>query len=115
MSDFDPLVLLFVARESLGQLFWPLLAGAALLFLAVLAAGLRAWRRHALGRPLRHAALAGLFVAVAATFAVPAWTLVGLDALNGVVDIAAAFLFGLIPGVVAAALVFVACTLRRTA
>lgn len=112
MSELDPVVLFHVAKESFGDSFWPLAAAAGLLAAAVLAAAIRAARHGGLGRPLGRALIAGLVVACAAVFLVPAWTAVGPGALNGAVDIAVAAMFALVPGAVAAALAFLFCAWR---
>lgn len=115
MNEIDPLVLYHVVREGLGVLFWPVSALLAVVTLALLAAVVRAWRRGRFGRILGRALLVGLAVTALATLAVPAWTLAGLDALNGPVDVAVAVLFALVPGSLAVAAVFItsAARLRR--
>lgn len=107
MSDFDPVVLFFIVRESLAGWFWPLLAIAAVLAVALMAATLRARRRHLVGRSLLRALAVGAAVTVVAAFAVPAWTLAPLGALTGGLDVLFAVLFALVPGSVAAAVVYV--------
>jgi hypothetical protein len=108
MSDFDPVVLFSILQESLDTLFWPVLGGAAVLGLAVVAAAVRAAGRGRFGRTLLHGAVAGVVVAAVAFVLVPAWTQADLASLGGVTDVVLALLFALAPGAVAAAVVFVA-------
>ncbi|WP_374447038.1 DUF5368 family protein [Stella sp.] len=116
MRDFDPLAILSIVEESMGILLWPAAVLAAALLAGVLWAAIRLRRS---GRPARRPLAVAVVAALAATaglaFAVPAWTLAGVDALNGPVDYLFAVLMALAPAAGIAALVFVAAALRCTA
>lgn len=116
MRDFDPLAMLSIFQESMGSLLWPAVALVAVLLAAVawVAIRLRRSRRPA-WRPLAMAAVAALVATIGLAFAMPAWTLAGIDALHGPVDYVFAILMALVPAAGIAGLVFVAAALRCTA
>jgi uncharacterized membrane protein len=107
MSDFDPVTLFFILHESIGIWLWLLLglAGVLLAGIAVSALKLRRAGRPAT-RPVVAALIVGAIATVAATFAVPGWTLADPGALGPAVDYAFAILFALVPGVIVGAFIF---------
>lgn len=113
MSDFNPETLFFILYESIGVWLWLLLG-----LVVVLLAGIvmSALKLHRAGRSMKRsflaALIAGLVVAVAATFAVPVWTLADIGALGAVIDYAFAFLLALVPGAIVAALIFMLAARR---
>lgn len=113
MSDFDPVTLFFIARESLGVWLW-LLLGLAVVLLAGIAGGVLKLRRagRPATRPLMAALIVGAVATLAATFAVPGWTLAGPGALGSAIDYAFAILFALVPGASIGALVFMLAASR---
>jgi hypothetical protein len=120
MSDFDPVAIFFILHESMGVWLW-LLLGAALVLLAGMVLSVLRLRRagRSAMRPVVAASVVGLIVAVAATFAVPAWTLADAGALSAAIDYVVAFLFALVPAAFVAGLVFMLaarlCAARGTA
>jgi hypothetical protein len=120
MSDFDPVAIFFILHESMGVWLW-LLLGAAVVLLAGIVMSARRLRRagRSAMRPVVAASVIGLIVAVAATFAVPVWTLADPGALSAAIDYIVAFLFALVPAAFVAALVFMLaarfCAVRGTA
>lgn len=113
MSDFDPVTVFFIVRESMGAWLWPLLALAVMLLIGFVASALKLRRAgQSVKRPILAALVVGLVVAVAATFIVPGWTLADVSALGAAVDYVFAFLFALVPGTIVAVLVFI-LTARR--
>ncbi|MBN9581169.1 MAG: DUF5368 family protein [Afipia sp.] len=107
MSDFNPITLFFILYESMGVWLWLLLTLALVLFVGIVASALNLRRAgRPAKRPILAALIAGSIVTLAATFAVPVWTLADIGALSAAVDYIFAFLFALIPGAVIAALVF---------
>lgn len=109
MRDFDPVALLAILEESLGDWFWPVAALGAALAVAVVVAAIRLARPGRSGRrPVAMAVAAGAVAAVGFFFVVPAWTLAGIDSLNGSIDYLMAAAMALVPAAVVAALVFVA-------
>lgn len=113
MSDFNPVTLFHILHESLGVWLWLLLALALVLLFGIVTAALKLRRA---GRPMRRpflaALIAGLVVAVIATFAMPIWTLADFGALRAAIDYATAFLLALVPGAIVAALVFMLAARR---
>lgn len=113
MSDFNPITLFFILYESVGVWLWLLLGLALVLFIGIVMSALKLYRAdRPMKRPILAALIAGLIVAVAATFAVPGWTLADVGALSAVIDYAFAFLFALVPGVIVAALLFILAARR---
>ncbi|MDT3683670.1 MAG: hypothetical protein RO009_01325 [Pseudorhodoplanes sp.] len=113
MSDFNPITLFFILYESVGLWLWLLLGLSLVLFIGIVMSALKLYRAdRPMKRPILAALIAGLIVAVAATFAAPSWTLADVGALSAVVDYAFAFLFGLVPGVIVAALLFMVAARR---
>jgi hypothetical protein len=107
MSDFDPVTLFFIASESFGAWLW-LLLGLAIALLAGIVASALMLRRA--GRPPTRPVIAALVVGavatLAATFAVPGWTLAEPGALAAAIDYLFAILFALVPGATIGALIF---------
>ena len=107
MSDFDPVTLFFIAYESFGALLWVLLGLAAVLLVGIVISALKLRRA---GRPATRPVIAALVVGavatVAATFAVPGWTLAGPGALAAAIDYGFAALFALVPGAIVGAVIF---------
>jgi len=107
MADFNPVTLYFILYESLGAWLFALAGAAFLLLAGVIAMALRLRRAD---RPARRPVMAASAAAVLATavffFMVPGWTLSGIDALSGAVDILFATLLALVPGLAAGAIVF---------
>lgn len=108
MSDFNPATLFYILHESLGLWLWALLALAFGLLTGIVSSFVKLRRagRTAV-RPILVALLAGLISAAALTFAVPIWTLADPGALSAPIDYAIAFAFALVPGAIAASLVFI--------
>jgi hypothetical protein len=107
MSDFDPVTLFFILHESVGGWLWLLLALAGVL-LAGIAGGVLKLRRASrpATRPVMAALIVGSLATLAATFAVPGWTLADAGALAAAVDYLFAILLALVPGAIAGALIF---------
>lgn len=107
MADFDPVTLYFILYESLGAWLFALAGAAFLLLVGVI---VRALRLRRADRPARKPVMAAIAAAVPATavffFMVPGWTLAGIDALSGAIDILFATLLALVPGIAAGAIVF---------
>ena len=107
MSDFNPETLFFILYESIGVWLWLLLGLAFVLLVGIIMSALKLYRAGgSMKRPVLMALIAGLVVAVAATFSVPVWTLADAGALGAAVDYAFAFLLALVPGAIVAALIF---------
>ena len=113
MSDFDPVSLFFILYESMGVWLWLLFGLALVLPVGIVMRALKLYRAgQSMRRPAIMALTIGLIVAVAVTFAVPAWTLTDIGALGATVDYAFALLFALVPGTFIAALAFVLAARR---
>ncbi|BBK36574.1 hypothetical protein STAQ_16520 [Allostella sp. ATCC 35155] len=113
MRDFDPVALFAILEESLGDWFWPLVALTVALAVAVVLAAVRLRRPGRGGRrAVAMAIAAGAVAAIGFFFAVPVWTLAGIDSLNGPVDYLMAAAMALVPAAVVAALVFIAAAAR---
>jgi len=113
MSTFDPVKLFFILHETMGAWLWVLLATALALLAGVVLALFKLRRaRCPIARPLWVAIAAGLIAAVGLTFAVPIWSLADPGALSGLVDYLIAFSIALVPGTIAAALVFMMAARR---
>lgn len=113
MNDFNPATLFFILHESMGAWLWLLLGLAILLLAGIIASAVKLVRAGApMTRPLAAALIAGLVVAVAVSFAVPAWTMADLGALGAAVDYVFAFLLALVPGAIVAAGVFMLAARR---
>ncbi len=114
MSDFNPVTLYFILSESLGAWLWVLVALAVVRAAGIVVGTMRLRRAgRSAGVPLTMAVLLGAVVAVAATFAVPMWTLAGPDALTGGLDYAFALLFALVPAAIVGAVTYIAAALKR--
>ena len=107
MSDFDPVTLFFILHESVGGWLWLLLALAGVLLVGI-AGGVLKLRRASrpATRPVMAALIVGSLATLAATFAVPGWTLADLGALAAAIDYLFAILLALVPGAIAGALIF---------
>lgn len=113
MSDFNPETLFFILYESIGVWLWLLLGLAVVLLAGIVMSALKLHRAgRSMKRPFLAALIAGLVVAVAATFAVPVWTLADVGALGAVIDYAFAFLLALVPGAIVAAFIFMLAARR---
>ncbi|MCC6887412.1 MAG: hypothetical protein IT536_02540 [Hyphomicrobiales bacterium] len=107
MSDFNPVTMFFIVYESMGVWLWVSLGLALVLVGGILVSAVKLRRAGAsMKRPVIAALAGGLAVALAATFAVPAWTLADIGALSAAVDYAFAFVFALVPGAIVGAIVF---------
>lgn len=107
MSDFHPVALYFIASETLGLWFWPLIVLTLLIVLGVIigAVRLRLAERPA-RNSVRFALVSGLIVTAIAWFMVPGWSLADRAAYNGALDVAASILLALVPGVLAGGAAF---------
>lgn len=113
MSDFNPETLFFILYESVGVWLWLLLGLAVALLVGIVMSALKLRRAgRSMRCPFLAALIAGLAVAVAATFVVPVWTLADVGALGAAVDHVFAFLLALVPGAVVAALIFMLAARR---
>jgi hypothetical protein len=113
MSDFNPETLFYILHESIGVWLWLLLGLAAVLLVGIVISALKLSRAGgSMKRPLLAALIAGLVVALAATFVVPVWTLADVGALGAAIDHAFAFLIALVPGAIVAALIFMLAARR---
>lgn len=113
MSDFNPVTLFHILHESMGVWLWLLLGLALVLLVGIVRAALTLRRAgRPMKRPFLAALIAGLVVAVIATFAKPVWTLADFGALHAAIDYAIAFLLALVPAGVVAALVFMLAATR---
>jgi hypothetical protein len=107
MSKFDPITLYFIIFESMGIWLWLLGCFAFVLLVGVFASALRLRRGgRSSGRSILTGAATGIATTIIAFFLIPSWTLAGIDALNGPIDYAVAFLLALVPGIFAGALGF---------
>ncbi|MCC7017526.1 MAG: DUF5368 family protein [Rhodospirillales bacterium] len=107
MNDFNPVVLFFIVKESLADLFWPLSAVALLLLAGIAVAAARARARGRFGRAVAVSALVLIVVALALVPLMPLWSGVGTAALGSWLDVLFAFAFALVPAALLAALVFI--------
>lgn len=107
MSDFHPVALYFIASETLGLWFWPLIVLTLLIVLGIIvgAVRLRLAERPARGS-VRFALGSGLIVTAIAWYLVPIWSLADRGSYNGVLDVVASIMVALIPGVLAGGAVF---------
>lgn len=107
MTDFDPIALYAILAESMGVWLWVLIAIAAVLLAGMVTGALRlrastaGWRR-----PLLAALIGGLVATALAFWFVPAWSLADHGALAAPIDYLAALAIALVPGAMAAALLF---------
>lgn len=116
MSDFNPVTLFYILHESLGSWLWGLLALAFVLLAGIVSSFVKLRRtRQTASRPMLAAIMAGLITAAALTFAVPICTMADPSALSAPIDYAIAFAFALVPGAMAASLVFMLAAHRCTA
>ena len=113
MSDFNPIVLFFIAKESLAELFLPVAVGGLLLFFAVIVAAFRATARGRLTRALIYAFAVLVIAAAALAPMMPLWSGVETAAFSNWVDVAFAFAFALAPASALAAIVFIGTGLQR--
>ncbi|HRP78334.1 MAG TPA: DUF5368 family protein [Aquamicrobium sp.] len=113
MSDFNPVTLFFILSEGMGGWLWLLLA-AGLLLLGGIVFGLSRLRRagRPAKRPLIAATVMGTVATIVFTILAPRWTLTDTGAFASALDVAAAVMLALVPGVMVAALVFTMASLR---
>lgn len=113
MSDFDPVTLFHILHESVGVLLWLVLGAAVLLLLGIVMSVMRLRRAgRPATRPVMAALIVGALATLAATFAVPGWTLAAPGSLGPAIDYAFVILVALVPGALVGALVFVLAAKR---